>query len=130
MKRISNARLKSMEAEGAKVRRISSAPERPPQDPLADMVRQNAAVMQEVVAALSGITTSLSSIPEAFQPKTITKEVTVEVPIRIDYEFKVNRDDDGLVSTVDMMNDGRVAGIATFKRNKDHKVTSINTRKV
>lgn len=132
MKRISTARLKSLEADGAKVHRMPQAPAGESNDLMLDMVRQNALAMQEFARAVSGVTEALSSFPR--EPETVTKtetrEVPVEVPVRIDYEFKVNRNKDGLISTVDLMDGDRVAGVATFKRNKDYQVTSINTRKV
>lgn len=128
MKRISDARLKSMEADGATVHRL--APERQESDLAAAMLamsQQNAEVWQQTIAGLS---TAIASISENLKPETVYKDVPVEVPTPIDYDFAVNRDDDGLISTIDLMDGARKAGVATFKRDKDYRVTSITTRSV
>jgi len=97
---------------------------------MADMVRQNSAAMQEISSVLSGVTEALSVISTTLKPEVVTKEVTVEVPVRIDYDFAVNRDEDGLITTIDLIDGPRKAAIATFRRDKDYRVTSITTRSV
>lgn len=131
MKRISNARLGEMEAGGAKIHRLQPKAEAQPDliQAILAMQQQNNDVWQQTIAGLSS---AISSVATTLKPEPVIKEVPVEVPTyaKPDYQFSVNRDKDGLVTSVDLMDGERKAGIATFNRDKDYRVTNITTRSV
>lgn len=126
-KRISTARLQSIEANGGTVRRPAQSEQASQSDILALLAQMQASQTNAWQQTIGELSSAIRAIPEALKPDEIEVPVEVEVPVRIDYEFKVNRDDNGLIDTVDMMDGDKLAGRAMFERNDDFKVTRVVT---
>jgi len=130
MKRISSARLKELEKDGAKISHIPMKGEKSAPG-ISELLQSQQETKEGMESFVKVLGEGLSGLAVALKPETIIKEVPVEVevPVSIDYNFVVNRDKDGLIKTVDMKDpEGNISGRAVFKRNENYQVVGISTK--
>jgi hypothetical protein len=82
-------------------------------------------VQQHSVAAMEKLSLAIASLAQNMSPPSAPPAPAVA---RQDFQFQITRNSDGLVSSVALLSNDRLAATAVFNRDKDHRVTSITTR--